>query len=86
MTQRGRFRNLESFGFGTNVMKKSKVCGKCGEMVRVNAKTCPECGEQLSKETLFDCYKRQHPCCSGCDTVLSQDSRYCPHCGKAVAC
>lgn len=85
MTQKARFRELERYGFGPNVMKKNKVCVNCGKLVRASAKTCPECGERLSSETLFDRYKRQHKSCPDCDTVLSYDSRYCPNCGKQIS-
>ena len=84
MTQKAWFRNLERYGFGPNVMKKRKVCARCGKLVRAYARTCPECGERLSSETLFDRYKRKHLCCNDCDMVLSFDSRYCPNCGKQV--
>ena len=84
MTQKVRFENLERFGFGPNVMKKLRVCPRCGQTVKSRADTCPDCGEKLSSETLFDRYKRQHKCCPGCDTVLSSDSQYCPNCGKQI--
>lgn len=79
-----RYRNMEDFGFGPNVMKKTKICAKCGRMAEANARTCPECGERLSGETLFDRYKRQHKCCPDCDTVLTEDAKYCPHCGIQI--
>lgn len=83
-TEKLRYRNMEDFGFGPNVMKKTKVCARCGKMVGANDKTCPGCGEKLPGETLFDLYKHQHKCCPDCDTVLSADSQYCPNCGKQV--
>ena len=83
-TEKLRYRNMEDYGFGPNVMKKTKVCDRCGKMVGANAKTCPECGEKLSGETLFDRYKRMHKCCPDCDKVLSADSQYCPNCGKQI--
>ena len=79
-----RYKNMEDFGYGPNVMKKNKVCTVCGRMVDVKVRTCPECGEGLSDETLFDRYKRQHQCCPECDTVLAPDSQYCPTCGTKV--
>lgn len=85
MTQQIRFQNLEHYGFGPNVMKKNKVCAKCGKMVGANTKICPECGEQLPQETLFDRYKQQHKCCPDCDIVLAADSQYCPNCGRQIA-
>ena len=84
MTQKVRFRQLERYGFGPNVMMKTKVCARCGKLVRASARTCPECGERLSSETLFDRYKRQHQCCCECDTVLAPGSLYCSNCGTAV--
>ena len=84
MTQKTRFKNMEDFGYGPNVMRKTKVCSKCGQVIKATASYCPDCGEQLPKETLFDRYKRQHACCPDCDTVLAADSLYCPNCGKPV--
>lgn len=84
MTQKVRFRNLERFGFGPNVMKKLRVCPRCGQMVKSRADACPDCGERLPKETLFDCYKRKHSSCSHCDTILTADTLYCPNCGNLV--
>ena len=85
VTQELRFKNLEHYGFGPNVMKNTKVCPNCGRMVGAKNRTCPECQKRLSRETLFDQYKRQHLCCPDCDTVLAPDSMYCPNCGKAVS-
>lgn len=84
MTQKVRFRNLERFGFGPNVMKKLRVCPRCGQTVKSRADTCPDCGERLPTETLFDRYKRKHLSCSACDTVLTADTLYCPNCGSMV--
>ena len=84
MTQKARLKNLEDFGFGPNVMKKTKVCTKCGQTIKASASYCPECGERLPPETLFDRYKKQHKCCPECDTVLALDSLYCPNCGKQI--
>ena len=79
-----RYRNMEVFGYGPNVMKKTKVCTRCGKVVKANAVVCSVCGERLSDETLFDRYKRRHQCCSECDTVLAPGSRYCPECGAQL--
>lgn len=84
MTQKVRFKILENFGFGPNVMKKSKVCVRCGQLVKTRSAVCPECGEKLPRETLFDRYKKQHVCCPVCDTVLTPDSKYCSNCGKNI--
>ena len=42
---------------------------------------CRCCGAFLTRETLYDYYRRQHSCCSGCGTVLTDDARFCPYCG-----
>ena len=60
MTQKVRFKILENFGFGPNVMKKSKVCVRCGQLVKTRSAVCPECGEKLPRETLFDRYKKSN--------------------------
>ena len=84
-TEKARYDTLEEFGFGPNVMRKTVVCAKCGQMADAGASACPACGEQLPGETLYDRYKRQHVCCPACDTVLSPGSRYCPNCGKHIS-
>ena len=83
-TDKVKYKNMADFGFGPIVMKKTKVCVKCGLMVQGQLKNCPDCGERLPRETLFDEYKRRHLCCPYCDTVLAEDSLYCPNCGKPV--
>ena len=83
-TEEARYSNLETFGFGPNVMKKTKVCSKCGLMMKAEVKICPECGKPMTEKTLFDQYKGRHDCCPECDTVLSFDSMYCPNCGKQI--
>ena len=84
MTQKLRYKKLEKFGFGPNVMKKNKVCPRCGSLVAAKLGLCPDCHEKLSAETLFDRCKRLHGSCAGCDTILPPGSRYCPNCGKPV--
>ena len=83
-TEKLRYKNMEDFGFGPNVMKKIKICSRCGKMVKAKTKNCPDCKEKLPRETLFDRYKRQHQCCPYCDTVLAPDSQYCPNCGRQI--
>ena len=82
MTLNLKFRQLEKYGFGPNVMKKTKVCKKCRKLIRHPALFCPDCGTWLSRETLYDLYRRQHCTCGLCGTILSADARYCPHCGS----
>ena len=84
MTQKVRYKNLEDFGYGPNVMRNTKVCSNCGQVIKASASFCPQCGKKLSSETLFDRYKRLHKCCPECDTVLAHDSQYCPNCGKQI--
>ena len=79
-----RYRKMEYFGYGPNVMKKNKVCSRCGVMTDASNRACPECGEKLPDETLFEYYKRQHASCPDCDTVLTPSSLYCPQCGKKI--
>jgi len=82
MTKEIHFQNLEQFGYEPNVMKKTKVCPKCGQMAKKSAFFCRSCRSFLTRETLYDHYRRQHRCCPVCDTVLTSDSQYCPNCGS----
>ena len=84
MIQKARLKNLEHFGFGPNVMKKTKICSQCGRVAKANSSYCSKCSERLPPETLFDCYKKQHTCCPNCDTVLAPGSQYCPNCGEQI--
>ena len=82
MTQKVRFRNLEKYGFGPNVMKKTRICRKCGQISRNGFLFCRGCGAFLPRETLYDLYLRKHTCCEKCGTVLTEDAKYCPGCGR----
>ncbi len=84
MRDKGKFDQLERYGFGPNVMKKTCVCPSCGSLAKSSSVHCPECGGRLSGGTLFDTYKEKHPACSHCDTVLTADAQYCPECGRPV--
>lgn len=85
MTQKERYSRLEQYGYGPNVMKKIKICDKCGQIMQSDMERCSACREALSGETLYDYYKKQHMCCPRCDAVLSSDSIYCPACGSRLA-
>ena len=84
MTTEIHFQNLEQYGFGPNVMKKMKICHKCGQIAKKGSFFCRSCGAFLTRETLYDHYRRQHGCCEGCGTVLTADARFCPHCGLPI--
>ena len=81
MAETYKFIELESFGFGPNVMKKSRVCYGCGHIINTDQKECPICGTILAAQTLYDWYKKMHECCPVCETVLTKSAKYCPHCG-----
>ena len=57
MTEDLRFKTMEEFGFGPNVMKHTKVCAQCGQAVNTEAADCPNCGEKLPGET----HRQIHP-------------------------
>jgi len=84
MTREVRFRDMERYGFGPNVMKKTKICAKCGQISKKSAIICQSCKALLPRGTLYDRYRSQHPCCSKCGTVLANDAKYCPQCGKQI--
>ncbi len=84
MTIKTKLNLLEQCGFGPNVMKRTKVCPHCGELLSQNRKVCPECGMRLLGKTLYDRYQEHHLCCDKCKTVLASDSCFCPHCGRPL--
>lgn len=69
------------YGFGTETMKRLKVCPGCGGVALASAYICPQCGRRLPQQNLFQLYQLRHRLCPVCDTVLSAHMRYCPHCG-----
>jgi len=71
----------EQYGFGTEVMKRTKVCGQCGAAQHGSRYVCGECGAKLPAQTLFRLYQQMHILCPVCDTVLSSRMKFCPHCG-----
>lgn len=73
---------MRQYGFGTEEMKRTKVCAFCGARLSAEVKTCTECGRKVPKQTLFDLYKEHHACCRFCDTVLTENAHYCPQCGR----
>ena len=75
---------LEHFGFGTEQMKKIKICKKCGAAVSADEDYCTLCREKLPENTLFDVYRQRHRTCPGCKTVLTDGALFCPECGKRV--
>lgn len=43
MTQNVHFQNLAQYGFGPNVMKKTKICTKCGRITKTGILFCRRC-------------------------------------------
>ena len=84
MTEKTKNLQLELYGFGPNAMKKTKVCKSCGGLASARAMICGQCGAGLPFATLYDSYKRRHPCCPYCSTVLTANAKYCPHCGSRI--
>lgn len=82
VTRRLKNDRLAQYGFGLEVMAKTRLCTVCETLVTDGGKSCPECGSPLPPLTLLDWYARQHPCCTVCGTILREDSRYCSRCGK----
>lgn len=75
---------MNRYGFGTDEMKKTKVCDFCGAKLNANDKICLKCGKKVSKKTLYDVYKEHHVYCKHCNTVLAENARFCPQCGRKV--
>lgn len=84
MTKRLRAEQLERYGFGPEIMQKTKICPCCSGLVTNGENICPVCGRALPGLTLFAWYMQQHEVCSSCGTVVSGDGSYCPHCGKLL--
>lgn len=84
MAESAKYAQLEEFGFGPNVMKRTRICVSCGRASSTGNKRCLSCGKLLSRSTLYDYYKQMHVCCPVCDTVLTASANYCPHCGTQV--
>lgn len=84
MTQAAKMKQLERYGFGPNVMRRTKLCPVCGTLVTNGAAQCPGCRNELPKLTLFEWYAGQHNTCAYCRTLLSSDTQYCPHCGRRI--
>ena len=72
---------LTYFGFGTENMKRFKICPGCGTSQAAKNRFCGVCHTKLRTETLFDIYKAKHRCCTKCGNVLPYDAEYCPLCG-----
>lgn len=72
------------FGFGTDAMKKLKVCALCGTVSHVKLTKCPACGTVLPKETLYTIYKARHKQCEHCHAVVANEATFCPACGRKL--
>ena len=79
-----RQEGMRQYGFGPEVMKQTRVCGKCGTSTTSDSMFCPVCGARLPRETLFEVYRQRHLCCPYCGALLDTLSEYCPHCGKRL--
>lgn len=73
---------LEHFGFGTENMKKLKICQYCGNAQKAKIGLCDICHSEMPNETVFDIYSTKHCRCEKCGNVLPNDANYCPMCGK----
>lgn len=72
------------YRFGTEGMKRLKVCPRCGGLAFARLRVCPGCGGRLPQSNLFQLYQQNHRLCPACDTVLSDGMKYCPHCGTKI--
>jgi len=71
----------EYYGFGVGIMKRIKVCARCGASEPSDRYICRQCGARLPGQTLFQKYQQMHRRCPVCDTVLAEKMKFCPHCG-----
>lgn len=70
--------------FGTEGMKRLKVCPHCGGLTSAHLRTCPDCGGRRPLINLFQRYQQHHRLCPERDTVLSDGMKFCPHCGAKI--
>ena len=75
---------MERYGFGPMVMRRIRVCRKCGYPSEADEANCLSCGVKLPKETLYEQYKKRHPVCPRCDTVVAAYMQFCPQCGIRI--
>jgi len=80
-----RREGMRQYGFGPEIMKRIKVCPRCGAVSPASYHACNECKAVLPRNTLFQIYKSRHPSCGSCETVVPDGSRYCPACGKMIS-
>lgn len=79
-----RIENMQMYGFGPDIMKRSKSCRVCGSTCAASDAYCDCCGTVLPRETLFDVYKANHLYCPACDTVVPETTVFCPECGRRL--
>ena len=84
MSQMLRRENMIRYGFGPEVMKRTKVCIRCGQKGDADRQFCVGCGERLPDTTLYDFYRGIHSYCPICDTVVTQTTQFCPKCGTKI--
>ena len=77
-----RRHNREYYGFGTEAMKKIRICTRCKTPSSTATRFCAACGYRLPHKTLYQLYRERHTVCPDCDTVLTEEMAFCPHCGK----
>ena len=79
-----RTESMKLYGFGPEIMKRTRVCTQCGTATTSDTKNCAVCGAILPKETLYDLYSMRHLRCPYCHAVLKDLSNFCPQCGKKL--
>ena len=76
--------NPESYGFGNEVMKQTKVCSACGSIEPAGRYVCSKCRARLPEKNLFQVHQARNQLCPVCDTILKPHMEFCPHCGKKL--
>jgi len=74
--------NPESYGFGNEIMKRTKVCSGCGNIESSERRVCRKCRARLPEKSLFEMHRDRNQLCSVCDTILKPYMEFCPQCGK----
>ena len=79
-----RLENMKQQGFGTEAMKKIKICQACGNTSDIYQLFCTNCGRRLLEKSLYEIYKERHLTCPHCEIVITEDMDYCPQCGEEI--
>lgn len=48
MMQKVRFKDLENYGLGPNIIRRTKICSTCGQVAKSGSFFCQACDQKLT--------------------------------------